>query len=136
MNRLELCNDYLVLTSCTFLFAYSDGLMLIKNPGYPNPEFPEYDEALPDMESKYQLGWYNIGVLGLLVVINFVCMLTVQVHKIYSQIRMMFLKYRHKKRMQEYAARLELKKALDSLIKVDVPPPSNTKERKIKKKKD
>ena len=88
------------------------------------------------MESKYQLGWYNIGVLGLLVVINFVCMLTVQVHKIYGQIRIIFLKYRHKKRMQEYNARIELKKALDSLIKVDVPPPSNTKERKIKKKND
>ena len=53
MNRLELCNEYLILLSCTFLFAYSDGLLLMKNPGYPNPEFPEYDEALPDMESKF-----------------------------------------------------------------------------------
>jgi hypothetical protein len=77
MNRLELFNDYLVLTCCIFLFAYSDGLLLMKNPGYPNLDHPEYDEALPDMESKYQLGWYNIGILGLLVVVNFSCMLIV-----------------------------------------------------------
>ena len=76
-NRLEFFNEYLILTSCIFLFVYSDGLLLIKNPGYPNPNFPEYDEALPDMESKYQLGWYNIGILGLLVVVNFSCMLIV-----------------------------------------------------------
>ena len=105
MNRLELCNEYLILISCVFLYAYSDGLLLMKNPGYPNPEFPEYDEALPDMNSKYQLGWYNIAVLGMLVVINLVVMLTVQVHKIYLKIRMMLLKCRHKKRMQEYIDR-------------------------------
>ena len=92
MNRLELCNEYLILLSCTFLFAYSDGLLLMKNPGYPNPEFPEYDEALPDMDSKLYVGWFNIAVLGMLVVVNLVVMLTVQVHKIYEKIRIFCLK--------------------------------------------
>ena len=137
MNILELFNDYMILTSCTFLFAYSDGLLLMKNPGYPDLDHPEYDEALPDMKSKYELGWYNIAVLGLLVVVNFVCMLTVQVHKIYEKIRIAILKYKHQKRMREYKARMELKKAIDSLVRDDVAPPSNpiTTETKFTKKK-
>jgi len=78
MNRLELFNEYMVLTCCTFLFVYSDGLLLIKNPG-----FPEFDEALPDMEAKFQVGWYNIGVMCILVFINLCVMLTAQVKEVY-----------------------------------------------------
>lgn len=43
MNKLELFNEYIVLTCATFLFAYSDGLL-----NMPNPGFPEFDEAISD----------------------------------------------------------------------------------------
>lgn len=48
MNRLELYNEYLVLTSCYFMFIYSDGMLQMKNPGYP-----EFDEQVPDFETKF-----------------------------------------------------------------------------------
>ena len=97
MNRLELCNEYLILSSCIFFLIYSDGMLLIQNPGYP-----EYDEALPDMYTKFHVGWFNIAVQGLMIFINVVVMLTVQVHQIYSKIRICRLKCKHKKMMKKH----------------------------------
>ena len=48
MNTLELTNEFLVLTNCYYLFMFSDGLI-----NMPNPGFPEYDEKLPDIEIKF-----------------------------------------------------------------------------------
>ena len=72
LNRLELTNEYLVLTDCYFLFTYSDGLL-----NKPNPGFPEYDEMIPDVEGKLLVGWVNIGFLGSLVLLNISIMLFV-----------------------------------------------------------
>ena len=64
MNNLELCNEYLLLSSCLFLFAYSDGLLI------KMPEDARFDEGVSDEEAKFRLGWYNIGVIGLIVFTN------------------------------------------------------------------
>ena len=69
-NKLELYNEYLILTCCYFMFMYSDGLILM-----PNPMYPEKDVAISDLETKFQAGWANIGALGLLVTANVFMML-------------------------------------------------------------
>lgn len=65
-------NEFLVLTSCYFIFIYSNGFLLMTNPGWP-----EYDEQITDIKSKFLVGWFNVGLLGLLISINLVVMLTV-----------------------------------------------------------
>lgn len=97
-NKLELVNEYLVLTSCYFLFLYSDGLVLMENPGYP-----QYDEKIPDLETRDKIGWANIGHLGLLVSINLFLMLAVQFKAIYYKIRVCCHKRKLKRLMQSQA---------------------------------
>ena len=72
LNRLEMSNEFIILCLCYFMLMYSDGLMLMPNPGYP-----EYDEGVKDMVTKNAVGWANIALIGLLVFINLVVMLTV-----------------------------------------------------------
>ena len=48
VNKLELTNEFLILTSCYYMFMFSDGLINMPNPGYP-----EYDEWLTDIDAKY-----------------------------------------------------------------------------------
>ena len=55
------------------MFMYSDGLILMRN-----PKFPVNDEAIPDIDTKFEVGWVNIGVLGLLVMTNVFMMLKMQ----------------------------------------------------------
>ena len=98
MNRLELANEYLMLTCCYFMFLYSDGLVQMDNPGWP-----EYDEKLPDVAMRYQIGWYNIGLLGLLILINLTVMLTAQVHSLCRSLKLWLLKRRQKNILQERA---------------------------------
>ena len=43
MNRLEMYNEYLVMTSCYYMFMYSSGLLLMAN---PNPDSDEGDNAI------------------------------------------------------------------------------------------
>ena len=50
MNSLELYNETLILTNCYFMFMYSDGLILMPNPGYP-----KIVEYLPDIETKFEV---------------------------------------------------------------------------------
>lgn len=87
LNRLELHNEYLLQVSCSFILIYSDGLMLMPNPGYP-----EYDEKLPDIDAKFDLGWCHVGLLGLLVAVNLNVMLTVQFHGIFRKLKLCWLK--------------------------------------------
>ena len=51
MNRLELFNEYMILTGCYFMFIYSDGLMMI-----PNPD-PSVQEKMADKETMWQVAW-------------------------------------------------------------------------------
>ena len=46
MNKLELCNEYLVLVQTYFLFIYSDGLLNV-----PSPLYPEVPELVKDEET-------------------------------------------------------------------------------------
>ena len=72
MNRLEIYNEYMILSSCYFMFIYSDGLIWIANPD------PKEDEAISDTELMFQCGWYNLGILGFIVFLNLVIMLRMQ----------------------------------------------------------
>ena len=96
MYGLELTNEYLMLICCYFMIIYSDGLLLMENPGWP-----EYDEKLPDVEARFQLGWCNIAFLALLVSINLTVMLAAQINGLYSKIRLCLHKKRQKKMREE-----------------------------------
>ena len=69
MNSLELINEALVMTSCYYMYMFSDGLINMPNPGYP-----EFDEILSDVDVMFQVGWVQIGHLFVLVAINFLVM--------------------------------------------------------------
>ena len=51
------------------MFMFSDGLINMPNPGYP-----EYDEWLTDIDAKFQVGWAQIAHLFVLLAINFFIM--------------------------------------------------------------
>ena len=70
MNRLELINEYFLLNCCYFMFTYSDGLLLMDNPGWP-----EYDEKLPDVDLRFAIGWCTTAILALLIFSNLTVML-------------------------------------------------------------
>lgn len=114
LNSLELFNEYMVLTNATFLFAYSDGLL-----NMPNPGFPEHDEAISDEESKLELGWYNVGLLCFFIAVNLAVMVVNQIKMIHQKIRRFFAKRRHAKMMKEHERRKKAKIALDALVYSD-----------------
>ena len=74
MNRLELFNEYMILTGCYFMFIYSDGLMMI-----PNPD-PSIQEKMADKETMWQVAWSQIAFIGILVAANLIVMLHKQYH--------------------------------------------------------
>ena len=75
----------------------------------PNPGYPEYDEWLSDVDSKFQVGWVNIGHLGSLVLLNMVIMLTVQFKTIVKKIKICNFRRRQKKYMQDMLKQQQLK---------------------------
>ena len=54
MNLLEICNEFLILTSTYFLFIYSDGFLLKREPLVP-------DELIKDWVKREELGWVHVG---------------------------------------------------------------------------
>lgn len=42
-NKLEMANEFLILTSTYFLFVYSEGLLLV-----PSPKYPQITEMIKD----------------------------------------------------------------------------------------
>ena len=49
-NRLEMFNEVMIMLNCYFLFLFS--------------------EFLPDPEVRYQMGWVNIGMLSIMILVN------------------------------------------------------------------
>lgn len=97
MNRLELFNEYCILFSCYFLFTYSDGLL-----NMPNPGWPEYDEQITDEDLKTQVGFFNIGLLAILCFVNLCVMVTVQIGDVYRKLKLRCLKSKQKTMIKEY----------------------------------
>ena len=89
MNYLEMANEFLVLTSTYFLFIYSDGLLL-----KPSPKFPQISELVKDKEVQSNVGWFHVGVLGILVTMNLLAILTVQTKELYRKIKIHYYKRR------------------------------------------
>ena len=69
MSRLELFNEYMILTSCYFMYIYSDGLLMM-----PNPD-PNEDGQIADKETMWTIAWFQIAFMGVLVAANLVVML-------------------------------------------------------------
>ena len=95
-NWLEIINEYLVLTSTYFLFLYSDGLLNIKSPQ------KEIDFLVRDQKLQDCVGYANAALLGVMATLNMGVMLVVQIKDIYCKIRLMYLKYKHGKRIKEH----------------------------------
>ena len=72
MNRLEISNELLVLQNSYFLFMYSQGMILKKNPIYPR-----IPEMVKDEETQYKAGWAQVGLLGAMILLNLVVILYV-----------------------------------------------------------
>ena len=64
-------NEYIIILLIFFIFVYSEGFVLKKNPGYP-----EYDEKIIDAEAKVLVGNYNVVLLVTILSINILVMLT------------------------------------------------------------
>ena len=68
---LDIVNEYIIILLIFFIFVYSQGFVLKKNPGYP-----EYDEKIIDEEAKVLVGKYNTGLLITILSVNILVMLT------------------------------------------------------------
>ena len=51
------------------MFIYSDGLIWMANPD------PAQDTAIADTDTMFMVAWANIGLLGLIVLVNLFIML-------------------------------------------------------------
>lgn len=100
MGNLELFNEYCILTSCVLMQIYSDGLLVLRNPWYP-----QLDEAVNDVRTKEELGWCNIGLLGVLICTNLVIMIGSLLAKIFRALKLGYLKRKQKKLIAEFLSR-------------------------------
>ena len=90
MNVLELHNEFLILSMFYFMFIYSDGLLMMKHPD------PEYDEQISDIERKQKAAWGNIALIAIMFFDNLVIILFVQCKLVYTKIRLVYRKRKHK----------------------------------------
>ena len=88
-NKLEISNEFLVLSSTYFLFIYSDGFLLMDNPKYPI-----ISEKIKDSKTQFEVGYYHVGLLGILVALNLIVMITFQIAGILRKIKLCCLKRR------------------------------------------
>jgi len=87
MNYLEILNEYTILSSCYFLFLYSDGLVLTRHPNWPLEDVMISDELV-----REQLGWANTGLIGFLFLANLLFMTVSSVAKLKRKFRLWQLK--------------------------------------------
>ena len=98
-NKLELSNEALMLFSTYFLFLYSDGFIVME----------AVSQIIKDNETQEEVGWAHIALLLVTIVLNLTVMLTVQVYEIFCKVKLIFLKRRQKKIIEEVRKRKLLK---------------------------
>ena len=82
-NRLELANELCILLNTYFLIVYSD--------------------FVHSAEARYKMGWVNLAILIIQVLISGGIVLANQGHAVYRGIKLKYLKRKSQKRSKQYA---------------------------------
>ena len=95
MNHLDLTNEYLIMTSTYFIFAYSDAFLLVTN--------DKVDFMVKDYHMQEEVGWYHCYLLGVIIFVNVVVMTVVQAYTTFRKIKLCCMKRTHKKALAKLA---------------------------------
>ena len=92
---MDMTNEYLVMISTYFIFAYSDGFLLVRN--------DKVDFMVKDDKMQDEVGWYHCYLLGLMIFVNVAVMTVVQAYTTFRKIKLCWMKRTHKKTLAELA---------------------------------
>ena len=84
-NTIEFINETLVLTNCYFLVLYT--------------------EFVPDVYMRYTLGWWNIGLIMLMILVNVITIGSNNLYNLYRKYKLYKLRKAYMKNVAERAAR-------------------------------
>ena len=98
-NTMEIVNETLVLANCYFMVLYS--------------------EFVPDVHVRYKLGWINIALIGIMILINVVMIGGKNVYAAYRKYKIARMKRTHRLRIAEAAARKAFTATLVDALKKD-----------------
>lgn len=106
MNWLDIANEWFVIMCTYFLFIYSEAFLNKSDPIIQ-------DVLVKDQEMQEEVGWFHVGTLGALVLLNMIVMMVVSISGLIRKIRLFCLKRKFKKKMAE----IERQKTLQTFLK-------------------